>query len=90
MSSDSQLLDRRTSGRAARLAPPAASLRTRAWAIAGALSITETVSWGILYYAFAALLAPMRAELGLSTAQLTGAFSLGLLVAGLAGIPVGR
>jgi MFS family permease len=67
-----------------------ASLRSPAWAIVGALSVTETVSWGILYYAFAAFLAPMRADLGLSTAQLTGAFSLGLLVAGLAGIPVGR
>jgi MFS family permease len=32
----------------------------------------------------------MRAELGLPTAELTGAFSLGLLVAGVAGIPVGR
>ena len=64
--------------------------RSRAWAIVGALSVTETVSWGILYYAFAAFLAPMRAELGLSTAELTGAFSLGLLVAGVAGIAVGR
>jgi hypothetical protein len=23
--------------------------RTRAWAIVGALSVTETVSWGVLY-----------------------------------------
>jgi MFS family permease len=84
VSAESQFLDRR----AARA--HASPVRSRAWAIVGALSITETVSWGILYYAFAAFLTPMRADLGLSTAELTGAFSLGLLVAGVAGIPVGR
>ena len=54
-----------------------------------ALSVTETVSWGVLYYAFSVFLVPMRDELGLSTAQLTGAFSLALLVAGAAAIVVG-
>jgi MFS family permease len=63
---------------------------SRAWAIVGALSVTETVSWGILYYAFAVFLLPMREELGFSTAQLTGAFSLALLISGIAGIAVGR
>jgi sugar phosphate permease len=63
---------------------------SRAWAIVGALSVTETVSWGILYYAFAVFLLPMRRELGFSTAELTGAFSLALLIAGVAGIAVGR
>ena len=52
---------------------------SRAWAIVGALSVTETVSWGILYYAFAVFLLPMERELGFSTAELTGAFSLALL-----------
>ncbi len=73
---------------AAVLAAPA--WRTRAWAIVAALSVTETVSWGILYYAFAVFLVPMRAELGYSAAELTGAFSLGLLVSAGAGILVGR
>ena len=63
---------------------------SRAWAIVGALSVTETVSWGILYYAFAVFLLPMQRELGFSTAQLTGAFSLALLISGVAGIGVGR
>jgi MFS family permease len=62
----------------------------RAWAITGALSVTETVSYGILYYAFAAFLVPMEDDLGWSTAQLTGAFSLAILVSAIAGIPVGR
>lgn len=44
----------------------------------------------MLYYAFAVLLVPMQRDLGWSTTQLTGAFSIGLLVSGLAGIPVGR
>lgn len=64
--------------------------RSRAWAIVGALSVTETVSWGVLYYAFAVFLVPMQRDLGFSTAQLTGAFSLALLVSGVAGVGVGR
>ena len=69
---------------------PGSAWRTRAWAIVGALSITETVSWGILYYAFAAFLVPMQRELDASAAQLTGAFSLALAVSALAGVFVGR
>jgi MFS family permease len=65
-------------------------LRSRRWAVVGALSVTETVSYGILYYAFAAFLVPMQRDLGFSAAQLTGAFSLSLLVAAAAGIAVGR
>jgi predicted MFS family arabinose efflux permease len=64
--------------------------RSRAWAIVGALSITETVSWGVLYYAFAVFLVPMQRDLGFSTAQLTGAFSVALLVSGVAGIAAGH
>ena len=64
--------------------------RSRAWAIVGALSITETVSWGVLYYAFSVFLLPMRRELDVSIAELTGAFSLALLISGVAGIGVGR
>ena len=72
-------------------APPRRDrLRTRRWGIAGALAVTETVSYGILYYAFAAFLVPMQRELGFSAAQLTGAFSLALLVAAGVGILVGR
>jgi MFS family permease len=63
---------------------------SRAWAIVGALSVTETVSWGVLYYAFAVFLLPMERELGFSAAQLTGAFSLALLVSAIVGIAVGR
>jgi MFS family permease len=71
-------------------ARPRSAWRTRGWGIVGALSVTETVSWGILYYAFAAFLVPMQRELGYSTAQLTGAFSLALAVSAIAGVVVGR
>jgi hypothetical protein len=60
------------------------------WRIAWALAVTQTVGYGVLYYAFAVFTLPMEAELGLSRAQTSAAFSLGLLVAGLAAIPVGR
>jgi MFS family permease len=69
---------------------PRSAWRTRAWGIVAALSVTETVSWGILYYAFAVFLVPMQRDLGYSAAQLTGAFSLALGVSAVAGIAVGR
>jgi sugar phosphate permease len=58
--------------------------------IAGTLAFTETVSWGILYYAFSVFLVPMKDDLGWSAATLTGAYSLSLLVSGLAAPFVGR
>jgi MFS family permease len=60
------------------------------WRIVAALAATTTVSYGVLYYAFAVVVTPMEAELGLSRAQTSGAFSLALLVAGFAAIPIGR
>jgi MFS family permease len=75
---------------AARAVAPPAWWRSRGWGIVGALSVTETVSWGILYYAFAVFLIPMQGELGFSTAELTGAFSLALLVSAVVGVAVGR
>jgi MFS family permease len=60
------------------------------WVLVFTLALTETTSWGILYYAFTVFLTPMQAELGWSRADLTGAFSMALLLSGLAGIPVGR
>ena len=60
------------------------------WAIVGTLAFTETVSWGVLFYAFAVFLVPMRTELGWSEATLTGAYSVALLISGLAAPLVGR
>jgi MFS family permease len=63
---------------------------TYGWVVVFTLSITELVSWGALYYSFGVMLTPMHQELGWSRAELSGGFSIGLLVAGLAAIPVGR
>src|SRR5262245_15242977 len=60
------------------------------WVLLGAVSTTEVVSWGILYYAFTVFVAPMQAELGWSRVAITGAYSLALLCSGLAAVPVGR
>ena len=49
-----------------------------------ALALTLVVSWGSLYYAFAVLVRPMQAELLASNQALMSAYSLGLLVWGLA------
>lgn len=63
---------------------------SRSWAIAWTLAFTELISWGILYYAFTALLVPMQDELGWSAGAITGAYSLSMLVSGLAAPWVGR
>ena len=60
------------------------------WAIVVTLCCTEAISYGVLYYAFAVFLKPMQAELGWSRTLLTGAFSLALLLSGVAGLVVGR
>ena len=60
------------------------------WVLAWSLGFTQLVSWGVLVYAFGVLLVPMQAELGWSTAELTGAYSLGLVISGLLSVPVGR
>lgn len=60
------------------------------WNITWALAITQTVGYGVLFYAFSVFIKPMEAELGWSRAQSAGAFSLALLVSGLFAIPLGR
>ena len=55
-----------------------------------ALCETEITSWGVLYYAFPVLAAGITADTGWSIGTTTAAFSLGLVVSALAGIPAGR
>jgi MFS family permease len=58
--------------------------------IVAALSVTETVTWGIIYYGFPVFLRPMEQDLGASRVAVTAAFSIGLGVSALASISVGR
>lgn len=60
------------------------------WSMLIGVSSAQVVSWGILYYAFSVFVAPMQADLGWTTVELTGAYSLALLCSGLAAVPVGR
>lgn len=55
-----------------------------------ALCATETISWGILYYAFPVAVARISADTGWSTRAATAAFSTGLVISAIIGIPVGR
>ena len=60
------------------------------WRVVAALCVTETVTWGIVYYGFPVFLRPMERALGASRVAITGAFSLGLAVSALSALPVGR
>ena len=62
----------------------------RGWAIVAALSFTELTSYGVLAYAFAVFVVPMQEELGWSRATISGAYSLAIVVSGIAAVPVGR
>jgi MFS family permease len=59
------------------------------WRMVWGLAVTETVSYGVLYYSFAAFLLPMQHSLGFSQATLTGAFSLSVLLTGAGAVPAG-
>lgn len=53
-------------------------------------AVTQTVGYGVLYYAFSVLLKPIASALHASTAAVTGAATVSILVAAAAAIPVGR
>lgn len=59
------------------------------WAIVATLAITETVSYGILYYAFSIFIDPMRNQFDWSSSTITGAFSVALLISGLSAPLIG-
>lgn len=54
------------------------------------LSTVQITSWGVLYYAFAALQSSISLDTGWSSVAVTGAFSLAQFIAGGIGIWVGR
>ena len=74
-------------GRRAHHGAPALSY---GWIVVTTLCATEIVSWGIMYYGFPVFLASMEADLDGSRVAITGAFTVGLAVAALAALPVGR
>lgn len=54
-----------------------------------ALSFSQLVAWGSCYYAYAVLMEPIQAALGISKSTTAGAYSLGLLVMGFTAFAVG-
>jgi MFS family permease len=58
--------------------------------VVAVLSTVQIVSWGCLYYAFAALQSSITADTGWSGVAVTGAFSLSQFVSAGVGIWVGR
>lgn len=69
---------------------PATHSRGGLGRVLGTLCVTETTSWGILYYAFPVLVGRISADTGWSLTRLTAAFSLGLVISAVVGIGVGR
>lgn len=57
-------------------------------AVAG-LSVDQLVAWGVLYYAYTVLSAPIATDLGVSRLHVAAAFSVCLLIAGWVGRMVG-
>ncbi|MET9620346.1 MFS transporter [Streptomyces sp. NPDC006464] len=64
--------------------------RSRPRAVLPALCATQITSWGIVYYAFPVLDPEITGTTGWSTTATMAAFSLALVVSGIAGIRVGR
>ena len=54
------------------------------------LAVSQLVAWGVLYYAFAVIVAPMGTETGWTKPQMHGAQSAGLIISGIAAYGVGR
>jgi MFS family permease len=58
--------------------------------IVAALSVTQTIGYGTLFYAFAVFLTPLAADLHTSTTAVTGAFTANVLTGAVLAVPVGR
>jgi MFS family permease len=54
------------------------------------LCVTEITSWGVLFYAFPVLAPTIAATTRWPATTVTAAFSLGLVISAIGGIPVGR
>ena len=59
------------------------------WSVIWALSVTQIISWGSLFYAISLLIAPIEHQFGWSRDAIVGAFSLSMVCSGLAAYPVG-
>lgn len=58
--------------------------------VVAVLSLTQLISWGVLFFSFAVIVVPMRRELHTGLAATTGAFTAGLVAYALASPLIGR
>ena len=65
-------------------------MREYRWRLVAALAISQTVSYGVLYYSFSVFLAPTAQALHASSTAVTGAMTLALLAGAVTMLPVGR
>ncbi|MGH9210500.1 MAG: MFS transporter [Acidimicrobiales bacterium] len=66
--------------------PAARANRSLVWGLA----VTQTVGWGVLFYALPVVLVPMQDDVGWERSTILGAFALAILVSGLLAPAVGR
>lgn len=64
-------------------------LRRAGWSIVIALGLTTILSYGTTQYLFGVLEVPLATAFAWSRAELSGAYALSLLVAGVLGVPIG-
>lgn len=69
---------------------PTGGGRARQRLLVPVFAVTQTVGYGVLYYAFSVLLVPMAVDLHARTAQIAAALTISVLVAAAAAISVGR
>jgi MFS family permease len=60
------------------------------WWLVVMFGITQTITWGIVYYGFSVFLPAMASDLDWSRGQMSGALSLATFLSGLCAAPVGR
>ncbi|WP_246264180.1 MFS transporter [Acrocarpospora pleiomorpha] len=69
-------------------APPVAA--THGWRMVAALAVTQTIGYGVLYYAFSVFLTPMTRDLRATGAQVAAGLTISILIAALCAPLAGR
>jgi MFS family permease len=59
------------------------------WVLMVVLGITTIISYGTTQYLFGVLVVPISTSLGWNRASVSGAYAVGLIVAGVLGVPIG-
>ncbi|HZX67784.1 MAG TPA: MFS transporter, partial [Candidatus Elarobacter sp.] len=59
------------------------------WRVVAALGIVTVIAYGTTQYLFSLIVHPVASALGWSHAQIDGAYSWGLAVSAVAGVPIG-